>query len=89
MAFLKNEEYKETDQEDLSDSDEREMFDLNEEENKNKNKFNTNESNCSFNKNNSNNNNLNSKTHKIESNKNIDFSNSCLFASFLHSFTKF
>jgi len=33
MAFLRNEEYKETDQEDLSDSDEREMFEINEEEN--------------------------------------------------------
>lgn len=54
MALLKNEEYKETDQEDLSDSDEREMFDLNEEENKNKLKFNSNESNCSFNNKNSN-----------------------------------
>lgn len=31
MAFLRNEEYKETDQEDLSDSDEREMFEKNKE----------------------------------------------------------
>jgi hypothetical protein len=39
MAFLRNEEYKETDQEDLSDSDEREMFEINEEENNNAKNF--------------------------------------------------
>jgi len=47
LAVLKNEEYRETDQEDISDSDEREMYDLNEEEeNRHKLKYNGEGSNC-------------------------------------------